>query len=75
MAPTLILTLPQERILKATQKGAVRLNGRSLKAIEALRNMGLVTFEATRVAGRTIKGRSDIVVIITAAGEQYISRR
>ena len=53
----------------------MHLNGRSLKSVVVLRSMGLVTFEATHVAGRTIKGRSEIVVQITTAGAQYFLRK
>ena len=74
MASPLILTLAQERILRAARSGAVHLDGRNLRSIEALRDFGLVTFEAKRVPGRTFKGRSDIVVTITQAGEQHFSR-
>jgi hypothetical protein len=74
MTAPLVLTLPQERILRATRAGAVRLDGRNLRSIEALRDFGLVTFEAERVPSRTIKGRLDVVVTITPAGEQHFLR-
>ena len=74
MASSLILTLAEERILRAAHSGTVHLNGKSLKAIEALSNLGLVTFEAKRVPGRTVKGRADIAVTITQAGEQHFRR-
>jgi len=78
MASASILTLAQEHILRAAYndaEGAVHLDGRSLKSVAALHELGLVTFEVKRVPGRSDKGFSDIVVKITAAGRQRFSRK
>jgi hypothetical protein len=70
-----ILTPAQERILRAARhSGVVRLNARSRKAVETLQKLSLVTFESKRVPGRTIKGRTEIVVRIAAAGQQFFQR-
>jgi hypothetical protein len=71
----IILTPAQERILRATRGShPLHVNGRNMRAVKALNRFGLVTVEGGRVPGRTAKGRLDIVVSITPAGEQHFLR-
>ena len=75
MASSPILTLAQERILRAARNSdAVYLNARSRRTVGTLQKLGLVTFESKRVLGRTVKGRTEIVVRITAEGQRHFQR-